>query len=810
MELQTERPPLPIKQFFLLDDSSDDSSEDHSGRDDAASQDTLSKRSSSIHSDEVMFGASTSGRCIVPSRALQPKQSETQSSQSSIDRVEDVHPSAGTAAVTGGTVLDTKNVPFQLNDPPLPGRQLVEDPPMSRGAVATATVLQVTSGKRMQSPPTASEQSPLHSISRTRLSRSLKSEEDQTEMPNILIPKWKAAQQRKAHSPRDPSLPSVYERGVRRQAQTREKIAQLRGALLTVEQQEATFHPQISSRARSLSRNHCDLLFDAEAVRLKQRMMLLELPPSPSKSRRSPACSARRCQSAGPSFMPAGERLYRDYYHRLQAAELAREQAWTTHCPPTAAMRTQKQIEQHINSLYQYRTKRLASLDFVCQEAAAAGDRCSLLVNPADVVRRLSRTQGKNGRTLVVMEDGPTFKPQLSPSVKEHVAKARERGYGRWIEHFMGRWDAILTPDILRRYTGPNKRVACCLERVLANSPYQSTGCDLHELLSLTEPLEKRHWPQLWREKPSADDGDHYSELCFAPRVNRRSRSLVEHQRKQTPSVWDGAPATNRLFHTAKQKQLQQRQNELEEQQAQLLLQEQMYERHTRQMKHWRLEQLTRAVNQSHAQSVGNIPLSKSRGSRANISRRHDWGKLTTIPPTRANSPQPSQPLAVCQRPKKTPVLKTKQKEQRQGQTWEQKPTPSSQPPPSNKLQCQQAEVPKGPRSSIEMQLAVHQLQTVLKNVQLSQRTPRPAQQVIPPYLARDPSHTAENPVPPEQTSTVELLCRHEERDLLLVCAACRDPNTVTATQRNQIAVENRRRLRALANALYRRTSPPH
>lgn len=434
----------------------------------------------------------------------------------------------------------------------------------------------------------------------------------ETESPNLstgveytVVPKWqqKMVKRNGVYIPMKSDAPGIgiYERGMKSLERKSVRLEMLRTRLQEEEEHEATFHPSISRRAKALrNADHGTSEPHGSAAQLRYRLQLLELPDTEMPpTRRTPRISrnsermvkAHRAQAG--ATLPPSERLYRDHFYRKEAAPPELMIASQT------IVRTQSEIEEHISSLYAYEANRQQAMAAVRETAFLGASDKQVYVDPAAVVERLTKRPPQRRRAMS-SNDAFSFRPQRNPSIANHISQGRRRGLQRWVATFGG--DTQLEMSSLRGYTGPDIPEAHVMEQVLRTSDPARTLWDVDDIIAAFADAEQRGVEEIWRRRPSKVESVTLHDLTFRPSVNYRSTVIVDNKEEKMRC---GA-THDRLFLSAKAKQLSIKQQELEKEQLALETEHRRYEKRQKMYAQWRDEgkQKLEAYHQDRTQSA--------------------------------------------------------------------------------------------------------------------------------------------------------------------------------------------------------------
>ncbi|CCW62899.1 unnamed protein product [Phytomonas sp. EM1] len=605
---------------------------------------------------------------------------------------------------------------------------------------------------------------------------------------------------------------SIYERGINMKKRKEQGLQHLRAALLEDESKEATFHPKISKRAESLRRRSTTPEDATNAMRMKKRLMLLELPSNESNYSFTPRISrksaeiVRHARSDSSMSLPIVERLY--HGHGLSKKE-SRCALLDDTPRPKHIVRTPSEINKHIASMYLFESQRQEAIREV-QEELLRGAAPTPHVDPSEVVKRLTspnplrRPSAYKAGTHSSPEEC-TFAPKLSTAASAYVARARQRGLTRWFLYFSKPNATTLSLEDLRHPHAQHADIASRIEAALiANSGRAATAVGegkeeeeaikpspsvvasewtLQEFLdALTAMEENKGLPQFWRESPSGDHEESAalsgrgrakttdSDLTFQPQINSKSRALAQRQCREKRAAQ--LPAHERLFLSVRQQQLQQAQKELEEEQERLVSEQLAEEKRARSILQWRQHNASRAKESKP--EVAPPPADSQRAE----ATQHASSEL---------EPAPKPPPPAFPAPKRDAT-----------------PAAAAPVPKSSMLDLS---VIKKATAELEEALREENCNAIKKNIRavegLSSATNPSAP--TPPASRSDRKTRSHTPT----RSSLGILFDHESPrtiSLLLECAKCKNPTCVSTAERQKIERDNKRRLRQLGRALYRKS----
>ncbi|KAG5479530.1 hypothetical protein LSCM1_04798 [Leishmania martiniquensis] len=393
---------------------------------------------------------------------------------------------------------------------------------------------------------------------------------------------------------------SLYDRAIQGLMKASAKREAMRAKLEEDMLAEATFHPTISPRGKALKRSGDGVAAARDsAAQLHYRLQLLELPDGaadeahsyiPRLSRTSEMIVRARRERGG-AELPPEERLYRDYFYRQQAMEEIQMAA-----SQPAVVRRKRDIEAHVAELYSFEEQRQRAITAVreAHQSAFAEARQCLYVDPRALVERLTTKRSSSQRrtaTTQLERDECRFRPQTSASAAVLSHQARLRGLHRWVRYFCG--SDLLSTDVLSTFRGQASHEAATLSALLWRYNPTKTEWSVEELADAlaAESMGNLFAAELWcRRPPVGEAPTPSSELTFRPRLNPKSATIVDKMEAQHRR----GPIYDRLFLSARVKQLSQRQQELEEEQASIETKHREQQRRQRVQGVWRAQEAGR------------------------------------------------------------------------------------------------------------------------------------------------------------------------------------------------------------------------
>ncbi|KPI82981.1 hypothetical protein ABL78_8003 [Leptomonas seymouri] len=693
------------------------------------------------------------------------------------------------------------------------------------------------------------------------------------------VPRWTKGMKRKhgvyVSSTLVPNPAGLYERGLKGLMRAEEKRKELRAQLEEAERSANTFRPVISPRAHALKRS-ARLGDEATAEQvmsnqLRHRLLLLELPDEAAVTcQRSPRISTtsekivQKCRerSGGPA-MPAGDRLYQDYFCRQDAVEVAQRQQQPS--KPPALVRSKREIEAHIAALYEFEENRRTAIANAREAPLVIPSRAPehIYIDPNDLVCRLTRQPTVSPRRLALArqeKDECTFQPQSNAQTAKLVRGARQRGLQRWVQHFCG--SVTLSLPALLEYTGPAIKEAQCLAALMAQRDPAKAEWTVEELSATTAKTGSVALEQLWRRRPPGEE-ERFSTcggLTFHPTLNANSAAIVE----SIEAEHRCGPTHDRLFLAAKSKQLSQRQRELEAEQAALEEEQCKQAKKERLQAEWRAKERRRlescreeearqncAVQLLHRQAE--VAPHSAPSSQGDLKARKTCrqSRLPSAPPKeptrvrRQSSPSPTKPAGASD-------YATKHASAARAALYPSAPATASVHPPSllpaevppslpdsarwkdgasdadRRLADEPVatpppiDSPKAQRDGIDEQIevtaaaaqmdrqelcsAAMALQQLLGSTTRSSAQPtRSLTKTVP--TTATPTHANPSPFMSRDINQPRANMAHcRSLDVMLECASLRDPSTVSRSERGQLERAQKRQLQELGRLLYMRS----
>lgn len=440
----------------------------------------------------------------------------------------------------------------------------------------------------------------------------------------------------------------LYDRSMKGLRRASERREALRAKLEEEAMADATFRPNISPRAEALRRRTGAGADDDDdaAAQLRHRLQLLELPDEVTAAvphRHAPRLShaseliVQACRERSGVELPPGERLYRDHFYRQQAVA---EAAQPTN-PQPAVVRSERAIAAHVAELYAFEQQRQRAIA-AAREApvTAASDAAQrVYVDPTAVVERLTRERPSSPHRAAAVQQERVqcpFQPQTSAAAGALAQQARLRSLHRWVRHFGG--TDVLPTAALAAYVGPASHEAGTLHGVLRQRRPDATEWSLAALAEALagEAATGGALAALWQCRPPGDGvAGACGDLTFRPRLNAHSASIVREMEAEQRC----GPTHDRLFLSARSRQLTQRQRELEAEQAALEETQRQLQRRQRLQTSWRAAEAERLATHRARQAQ---------------ERRESSGEAAPPPPPQPPVATPSRRLEL--QPSATPA----------------------------------------------------------------------------------------------------------------------------------------------------------
>ncbi|CBZ26963.1 conserved hypothetical protein [Leishmania mexicana MHOM/GT/2001/U1103] len=393
---------------------------------------------------------------------------------------------------------------------------------------------------------------------------------------------------------------ALYDRGINGLRKASAKREAIRAKLEEAALAEATFHPTLSPRVSALRRSGDSAGADRDSsAQLRYRLHLLELPDEPAVAahRHTPRLShtsemiVQACRGRGGAELPPEERLYRDYFYRQRAIDEAR---LVTGSP--AVVRSKRHIDAHIAELYSFEKQRQVAITAARDAllSASAEAHCRVYVDPRALVERLTKPRSPSRQRTAAAhleKDQCPFHPKTSASSAELAHVARLHGLHRWVRYFCGA--DILSVPVLSTFQGQAAQEAAILSTVLRRHSPSKTEWSVDELADAfaDDTGDNSFIAELWRRRPPIGEASAaLSELTYRPCLNPKSAMIVDKMNAEHRC----GPTHDRLFLNARAKQLSQRQQELEKEQASLEDKQREQQRRQRLQATWRAQEAQR------------------------------------------------------------------------------------------------------------------------------------------------------------------------------------------------------------------------
>lgn len=369
------------------------------------------------------------------------------------------------------------------------------------------------------------------------------------------------------------SLTAMYEKSQRHAAATEERLKKLRSELEESSYAEYTFKPKISAKAQKIHHSTSDIIESVEKNRARLRQRLLDISSSEVYSFSPQICKrssviVEKNRAQGENDTSVVDRLYHSGVHPVVLED-----------PNPKKVRTQKEIDRHVSSLYQFEERKrnlLASLRHKLHEKEAA----SPSVNTREVVARLYTKKVTVDPTTVYKEVENDVSERCSSQNEKYLKSAKTRGLQKWFFHFSNMSNELSESD-LDRYNGPymdeKNKVHLLLQRHSKQTTWKSE--EFMEILSTHEDPSFQLWKIRIRSLPEDSAGGE----TFKPKVDPVSSLLIERRNEG-----GRLSAHERLFLAARDSQLKEYQKTLEEQRQQLSEEAQRQEKQRKLFAVWR------------------------------------------------------------------------------------------------------------------------------------------------------------------------------------------------------------------------------
>lgn len=369
---------------------------------------------------------------------------------------------------------------------------------------------------------------------------------------------------------------SMYERSKRQAAIAAERIEKLRSEIEVLHNGDHTFRPVISRRAMKLKRSPLDTVESAEAYRQRLRDHIFnsylankECTFRPKICRRSSKIVSHHRNLSGATTVC--ERLYQQ------------RRASPRKSPnPPQTVRTPKQIEEHVASLYDFQAKKEELLSCLREQQHAYRDN-DLYVDSASVVARLYQPK-------INIDEFPLFDDFPAPPAKNHFAQRNHlyyvqrrqvRSVQSWFMLYSNGGE-VLEAQMLDGQFSITSRGGKVLQVLQKYSNQRSWTCD--EFVRIICEHGEAEGVPLWKfqVEVAEEDGCHANAHPFHPTVDQVSEAIVLRKGGRSSSTND------RLYFAARSNQLRKHQSKLEEEQRWLKEEEEKFMKKQRLQQEWR------------------------------------------------------------------------------------------------------------------------------------------------------------------------------------------------------------------------------
>lgn len=381
------------------------------------------------------------------------------------------------------------------------------------------------------------------------------------------------------------SLTAIYDRSQKQAAAAEERIKKLRSALEESKFAEYTFKPQISEKAHKMQNSSSHIIESVEENRERLRQRLLDMSEieeysfCPQICRKS-SLIVEKSRAKNENETSVVNRLYHSTVH----PEILED-----HKPKK--VRTQKEIDKHISSLYEFEEQRKNLLANLRQKLYEKEPR-SHSVNTNELVARLYTKKLPVDPTTVYKETENNLSERCSPQNEKYLKSAKIRGLQKWFFHFSSMSDVLSLTD-LDNYQGLYLDEKIKVQQLLQRHSNQNVW-KVEEFIEILSTHEDPSW-QLWKIHIRSPPDNGAETRSFKPKIDPVSSLLIE--RKSEGRL----PAHDRLFFAARDLQLKKSLKMLEEEKQQLSEQAQ------RQAKQHKLRAMWRRISEKELLEHKNI-----------------------------------------------------------------------------------------------------------------------------------------------------------------------------------------------------------
>lgn len=370
-----------------------------------------------------------------------------------------------------------------------------------------------------------------------------------------------------------PSLTAMYDRSQRQAAATENRLEKIRLALEASNYAEYTFQPKISARAKRLQHSSSDFVESVEKSRARLRQHLLDMSNAEEYSFSPQICKrssviVQKNRAQNEDEVSVVDRLYHSNIHTEQPMDAEPK-----------SVRTQKEIEQHVSSLYQYEERR-KNLIAALRDELQHSDQTVPPVNLREVVTRLYTTKVQVNPSAVYEKVTSNIPEKYARETEKYLQSAKIRSLQKWFSHFSNGKNVLSETDLIvyeGMHMDEKQKAQLLLQRHSNQSEWSAE--EFIEILSVHDDSSS----PLWKVRICSLPDDAAPTDTFTPKIDPVSSLLIE--RKNESGC---LPAHDRLFLAARDSQLKRNVKLLEKERQELHEEEKQREKKRKLCATWR------------------------------------------------------------------------------------------------------------------------------------------------------------------------------------------------------------------------------
>lgn len=369
------------------------------------------------------------------------------------------------------------------------------------------------------------------------------------------------------------SLTAMYDRSQRQAAAAEDRLEKIRLALEASNYAEYTFKPKISARAKRMQHSSAAFVESVEKSRARLRQHLLDMSDTEEYSFSPQICKkssvlVQKLREQNEDEASVVDRLYHSNIH----PELPNNAEQKT-------VRTQKEINQHVSSLYQYEEQRKNLIAALRDELRHSKPNVNP-VNPSEVVTRLYTNKFHVDPSTVYEKIKSDIPEKYARQNEKYLQSAKIRSLQKWFFHFSNRKNVLSDTDLIiyeGMHMDEKQKVQLLLHRHSNQREWSA-----EEFIEILSAHEDSSCP-LWKVRIFSLSDDPAPADTFTPKIDPVSSLLIERKNEN-----GRLPAHDRLFLAARDSQLRQNVKRLEEERQELNEEENQREKKRKLCATWR------------------------------------------------------------------------------------------------------------------------------------------------------------------------------------------------------------------------------